>query len=74
MACCWDEALDLLSLEGCIVTADALHCTRAFTAAVRERGGDYVQAIMANRERSFTAATQQFAASTARQALHRCEV
>jgi len=36
------EVLDLLSLEGCIVTADALHCTRAFAAAVRERGGDYV--------------------------------
>ena len=55
------EVLDLLSLEGCIVTADALHCTRAFAAAVR--GGDYVLAIKANRGRLFTAVTQQFARS-----------
>jgi len=57
------EVLELLSLEGCIVTADALHCTRAFAAAVRERGGDYVLAIKANRGRLFTAVTQQFARS-----------
>jgi predicted transposase YbfD/YdcC len=57
------EVLDLLSLEDCIVTADALHCTRAFAAAVRERGGDYVLAIKANRGRLFTAVTQQFARS-----------
>jgi predicted transposase YbfD/YdcC len=38
------QVLELLSLEGCIVTADALHCHRAFAAAVRERGGDYVLA------------------------------
>jgi predicted transposase YbfD/YdcC len=57
------EVLDLLSLEGCIVTADALHCTRAFAAAVRERGGDYVLAIKANRGRLFAAVTQLFARS-----------
>lgn len=57
------EVLDLLSLEGCIVTADALHCTRAFAAAVRERGGNYVLAIKANRGRLFTVVTQQFARS-----------
>jgi predicted transposase YbfD/YdcC len=57
------EVLELLSLEGCIVTADALHCHRAFAAAVRDRGGDYVLAIKANRGRLFTAVTQQFARS-----------
>src|SRR5580693_961686 len=57
------EVLELLSLEGCIVTADALHCTRAFAAKVRKRGGDYVLAIKANRGRLFTAVTQQFARS-----------
>ena len=57
------EVLELLSLEGCIVTADALHCHRAFAAAVCERGGDYVLAIKANRGRLFTAVTQQFARS-----------
>src|SRR5690349_8240227 len=57
------EVLDLLCLEGCIVTADALHCHRAFAATGRERGGDYVLAIKANRGRLFTAVTQQFARS-----------
>jgi predicted transposase YbfD/YdcC len=57
------EVLDLLSLDGSIVTADALHCHRAFAAAVLERGGDYVLAIKANRGRLFTAVTQQFARS-----------
>jgi predicted transposase YbfD/YdcC len=57
------EVLDLLSLEGCIVTADALHCHRDFASTVRERGGDYVLAIKANRGRLFTAVTQQFARS-----------
>jgi predicted transposase YbfD/YdcC len=41
------EVLDLLCLEGCVVTADALHCHRAFASAVLQRGGDYVLAIKA---------------------------
>lgn len=57
------EVLDLLCLEGCIVTADALHCHRAFAAAVLERGGDYALAIKANRGPLFKAVTQQFARS-----------
>ena len=57
------EVLDLLCLEGSIVTADALHCHRAFAQAVRERGGDYVLAIKANRGRLFAAVTQQFGRS-----------
>src|SRR5215831_16343145 len=57
------EVLDLLSLEGCIVTADALHCHRDFARAVLNRGGDYALAIKANRGRLFTAVTQQFARS-----------
>src|SRR5882724_13248042 len=43
------EVLELLSLEGCIVTADALHCTRAFASSVLARGGDYALAIKAYR-------------------------
>jgi predicted transposase YbfD/YdcC len=57
------EVLDLLSLEGCIVTADALHCHRAFADAVIARGGDYVLAIKANRGPLFTAVAQQFTRS-----------
>jgi predicted transposase YbfD/YdcC len=57
------EVLELLCLKDCIITADALHCHRAFAAAVRERGGHYVLAIKANRGRLFTTVTQQFARS-----------
>jgi hypothetical protein len=35
------QVLDLLSLEGCIITADAAHCHRAMATRVLERGGDY---------------------------------
>jgi predicted transposase YbfD/YdcC len=42
------EALNLLSLKGLTVTADALHCHRRMTATIRERGGDYVIAIKGN--------------------------
>lgn len=45
------EALRLLSLEGCTVTADALHCTRRMSDAVRRKGGDYVLAIKKNQAR-----------------------
>jgi len=57
------EVLDLLCLEGCIVTADALHCHRAFASAVLKRGGDYVLAIKGNRGPLFKVVTQQFARS-----------
>lgn len=67
------EVLDLLCLEDCIVTADALHCHRGFAAAVRERGGDYVLAIKANRGRLFTAVTQQFARSGKRSSTEQVE-
>src|SRR5882724_11523139 len=43
------EVLDLLSLDGCIITADALHCHRKMATTVLERGGDYVLTIKANR-------------------------
>jgi predicted transposase YbfD/YdcC len=44
-------ALELLSLKGCIVTADALHCHRRMTKTIRERGGDYVIAIKGNQSK-----------------------
>jgi predicted transposase YbfD/YdcC len=67
------EVLDLLSLDGSIVTADALHCHRAFAAAVLERGGDYVLAIKANRGRLFRAVEQQFARSGKRSVAKKIE-
>jgi predicted transposase YbfD/YdcC len=41
-------ALNLLSLKGCTVTADALHCHRRMTEAVRDGGGHYVLTIKGN--------------------------
>lgn len=57
------DVLELLNLGACIVTADALHCSRAFASAVLQRGGDYALAIKANRGPLFRAVTQQFARS-----------
>jgi predicted transposase YbfD/YdcC len=68
------EVLDLLCLEGCVVTADALHCHRAFASAVLERGGDYVLAIKANRGPLFKAVTQQFARSGKRRSAEQDEL
>ena len=45
------EALNLLSLKGCIVTADALHCHRRMTQAIVSRGGDYVLAVKGNQSK-----------------------
>lgn len=45
------KALELLSLKGCTVTADALHCHRRMTRTIRERGGHYVIAIKGNQSK-----------------------
>jgi len=42
------KLLELLSLKGRIVTADALNCQRAIAAKVVARGGDYVLALKGN--------------------------
>jgi predicted transposase YbfD/YdcC len=42
------EALELLSLEGCIVTADALHANRKMAQLILDRGGEYVLAVKGN--------------------------
>lgn len=50
------EALALLDLEDCIVTADALHCRKDVAAAIRERGGDYALAVKRNQPRLYAEA------------------
>jgi predicted transposase YbfD/YdcC len=55
------EVLALLSLEGCIVTADALHCNRRFAAMVLERSGHYVLALKQNQSKLFEAVERRFA-------------
>jgi predicted transposase YbfD/YdcC len=42
------KLLELLSLKGCIVTADALNCQRTIAAEVVAQGGDYVLALKGN--------------------------
>jgi predicted transposase YbfD/YdcC len=42
------ELLALLALEGCIVTADAMHCQKGTAEAILARGADYVLALKAN--------------------------
>jgi len=49
-------ALDLLSLKGCTVTADALHCHRRMTRAIGDAGGDYVITIKANQSKLYAQA------------------
>lgn len=67
------QVLELLSLDGCIITADALHCHRKMAAKVLERGADYVLAIKANRGPLFAAVVGQFARSGKRSAITRLE-
>ena len=50
------EVLALLDLDGATVTADALHCTAAMAAAIRERKGHYVLALKKNRSKIYRAA------------------
>lgn len=54
------EVLSMLCLEGSIVTADALFCSRAFATRVLERGGHYVLALKANRPKLFAAVARRF--------------
>ena len=43
------EVVALLDLTGATVTADALHGNRQMAKAIRDRGGDYLLALKANR-------------------------
>ena len=45
------EAVKMLSLKGVTVTADALHCHRRMTQAIRQGGGHYVIAIKGNQSK-----------------------
>ena len=42
------EVIRLLSLKGCIVTADALHCNAKVAQAVLDRGGEYALVLKEN--------------------------
>jgi predicted transposase YbfD/YdcC len=42
------KLLEMLSLKGCIVTADAINCQRAIAGQVVEQVGDYILALKGN--------------------------
>jgi predicted transposase YbfD/YdcC len=54
------EALNLLCLNGCIVTVDALHCHRTFAMKVLSQGGTYVLALKENQSALFADAERLF--------------
>lgn len=47
------EVLELLELDGCIVTLDALHCQRETAQQILNQGGDYVLALKSNQRRLY---------------------
>lgn len=55
------QAVKLLSLKGCIVTVDALHCHRAMAQAVLDARGQYVLALKQNQSALFAAVERRFA-------------
>lgn len=68
-------ALNLLSLKGCTVTADALHCHRRMTRTIRDAGGDYVLTVKGNQSRlaAQTTAALDKAAANPRTPSHETE-
>jgi predicted transposase YbfD/YdcC len=62
------EALELLSLEGCTVTADALHCHAEMARRILDRGGQYALALKENQSALFADAQALLEAAAAPQA------
>ena len=67
------ELLGMLALEGCIVTSDALHCSRPFATAVLKRGADYVLALKQNQGKLFDAVVRRFTRAGKRSTARRRE-
>lgn len=55
------QLLGMLSIEGSIVTTDALHCSRPFAAAVLARKADYALALKKNQGKLFKEVVRCFA-------------
>jgi predicted transposase YbfD/YdcC len=67
------DVLAMLCLKRCIVTTDALHCSRAFAAAVLDREADYVLALKENQRKLFAAVARRFARAGPRSTAQRLE-
>ncbi len=57
--------LQVLALEGCIVTVDAMGCQTALAKTIIDRGGDYVLALKGNQPTLHAAVATYFAAARA---------
>jgi predicted transposase YbfD/YdcC len=57
------QALALLGLEGCIVTADALHCRADTAQTILDTGADYALALKANQPTLLAKAQARWAAA-----------
>jgi predicted transposase YbfD/YdcC len=54
------ELLDILSLEGAVVTADAMHCQKATAKKIIEQGADYVLQVKENQRKLMLAIAEEF--------------
>jgi predicted transposase YbfD/YdcC len=63
--------LESVSLKGCVVTADAIHCDRRTVKTVKQRGGDYIIAVKRNQRKLLAdvAARLEIAGQSARSAV-----
>jgi predicted transposase YbfD/YdcC len=67
------EVLQTLCLKHCTITADALHCHRAFATTVLEREADYVLALKQNQSKLHAAVAGCFARAGSRSSAERLE-
>ena len=54
------ELLDVLRLDGCIVTPDAMGCQKEIAERIRAKGADYLLVLKANHGRAFEAVREHF--------------
>ncbi len=54
------ELLDVLQLDGCIVTLDAMGCQKPIAERIRAKGADYLLVLKANHGRAFEATREHF--------------
>jgi predicted transposase YbfD/YdcC len=54
------DLLELLALEGCIVTIDAMGCQTTIASQIVDQGGEYVLALKENQEQTYQAVVAFF--------------
>lgn len=58
--------LETVSLKGCVVTADAIHCDRRVVKTVKRHGGDYVIALKRNQRKLLASVAALFDPASSR--------